>query len=564
MKYLSLFSGVEAATLAWEPLGWEPMAFCEIEPFPSAVLAERWPDIPNLGDVTAVDWEQWLADNSRPDVIVAGSPCQAFSVAGNRLSLEDARGNLSLFTAELVRLINPRVFLWENVPGALSTKDNAFGCFVGELVGAGEPLRPSGKRWTNAGLVSGPEARLAWRVFDAQYFGVPQRRRRLFAARCPRDGTDPAEVLLERESLFGDPAPRREERTRPAGSPARGSRGGGFIANTANTLAARGTTGGAWPGVEDAAGGQIVADAEAGHLIADDTTIMACAHYNAEIATDLCTTLSARQYKDPPIAFTCKDSGQDASEDQSPTLRSMNEIDGNANAGGQVAIGFYSTGGTHGVSAVDDGSPAVKVGSGLEIPSPPAVCCVFTSDGETADPIGANEQKTYTNEGGHNFRMHNVVGEPLALASRTRDGEKNLEWQEDIAYSLNNPGEGGRSDERMVLAPDDDPVAGFRPGQSATSRNVSYEEDMAPTLEGGGGGNNRPALQAGMAVRRLTPIECERLQGMPDNHTRVAWRGKEWEDCPDGPRYKAIGNSMAVPVINWLGRQIESALGEEG
>lgn len=187
---------------------------------------------------------------------------------------------------------------------------------------------------------------------------------------------------------------------------------------------------------------------------------------------------------------------------------------------------------------------------------------IFTSDGETADPVGANEARTYTNEGAHNFRMHNVVGEPLSLASRTRDGEKNIEWQEGVAHALTNPGDGGRRDAGMVLAPEEEPVAGFKTGQSVRGT-FAYSEEQSPTLEGGGGGNNKPALHYGMAVRRLTPTECERLQGMPDGHTLVPWRGKAAEDCPDGPRYKAIGNSMAVPVMRWIGRRIATVLEEE-
>lgn len=359
IRYLSLFSGIEAASVAWDGLGWEPMAFAEFEKFPSAVLAARFPGVPNLGDITAVDWAAWLADNGRPDVIVAGSPCQSFSVAGKRRSLEDARGNLALFTAELVRFLEPRVLLWENVPGVLNTKDNAFGCLLGELVGAGEALRPSGKRWTNAGVVSGPERRLAWRVLDAQFFGVAQRRRRVFVVACPPDGPDPAAILLESEGVRRDSPPSREPREGAAGSTQAGAGGGCDVAHA----------------------------------------VMASGCANAEVTDG---------------SF-------------SPTL-----------------------------TCLHDGPPIV-----------------------------------------------------MAPAFSRRPGQQIANRQDDTCYALTT-GEPPR------------------------------------VLEG--------------AVRRLTPTECERIQGFPDGWTAIPWRGKTADECPDGPRYKTLGNSMAVPVMRWIGARIDAEL----
>ena len=363
-KYLSLFSGVEAASVAWEPLGWEPMAFAEIEPFPSAVLAERFPSVPNLGDVTAVDWEAWKAQNGSPDVIVAGSPCQAFSVAGKRLSLEDARGNLSLFTAELVRYLNPRVFIWENVPGALSTRDNAFGCLLGDLVGADAPIEPSGKRWTGAGMVAGPERVAAWRILDAQYFGVAQRRRRIFLVACPCDGPDPAEILFELESVRRDTAPSREPREGATTEPESGFRVG-------------------------------------------------C----------------------EPIAF---DGYNQTLSATAQTIRA-DKCDGD------------------------------HIGMVLE----------------------------------HGYRSSSLE----VLASGAANAEQTV---------------------------------GFSP--------------TLTTLHDG------PPIVATSAVRRLVCVEVERLQGFPDNWTAIPWRGKPAEECPDSHRYKAMGNSMAVPVMRWLGSRIDAVL----
>ena len=222
MRYISLFSGIESASAAWEPMGWAPVCFSEIEPFPRAVLSHRFPDVPLHGDMTGVDWHQY---QNQADVVVAGAPCQAFSVAGARQSLDDDRGNLTLATIEAINAIRPEFFLFENVPGILSTKDNAFGCFLAGLVGADAPLQPPGRcRWTDAGLVSGPDRRVAWRILDAQHFGVPQRRRRVFVVGCPRTGADPAEILFEPKSLNRDVKPSRKVWAKPAAPTLPGSK----------------------------------------------------------------------------------------------------------------------------------------------------------------------------------------------------------------------------------------------------------------------------------------------------------------------------------------------------
>ena len=220
MKYLSVCSGIEAASVAWHGLGWEPLAFSEIEAFPRKVLAYHYPDVPLHGDFTVLKNQPWIKD---ADLLVGGTPCQAFSVAGLRQSLADDRGNLTL---EFVRLANAIddlrhdgrkcTIVWENVPGVLSVKDNAFGCFLAALVGNDSPLIPTGGKWTNAGMVVGPQRSAAWRVLDAQYFGVAQRRRRVFVVASSRDGFDPAEVLFEREGVRRDSAPRREAGERVA------------------------------------------------------------------------------------------------------------------------------------------------------------------------------------------------------------------------------------------------------------------------------------------------------------------------------------------------------------
>ena len=222
MRYGSVCSGIEAATVAWEPLGWQAAWFAEIDTFPAAVLQHHYPDVPNLGDMTTLPQRILSGEVEAPDVLVGGTPCQAFSVAGLRASMQDARGQLTITFLEIANAIDtvraihgkqPCIIVWENVPGALSTKDNAFGCFLGGIVGESEDLQPTGRKWTNAGLVHGPERQAAWRILDAQFFGVPQRRRRIFLVSSARTDIDCAKILFEQKSVLGNLAPRKPATT---------------------------------------------------------------------------------------------------------------------------------------------------------------------------------------------------------------------------------------------------------------------------------------------------------------------------------------------------------------
>ena len=216
ITYGSICSGIEAATVAWHPLGWRAEWFAEIEPFPSAVLAHRWPEVTNHGDMTKLARQVLAGSIAAPDVLVGGTPCQAFSVAGMRAGLDDPRGQLTIKYVELadaVDHVRPAgdecVIVWENVPGVLSDKGNAFGCFLGALVGESDALQPAGGKWTDAGCVYGPRRSAAWRVLDAQYFGLAQRRRRVFVVASARAGFDPAAVLFEFEGARRDWPPGR-------------------------------------------------------------------------------------------------------------------------------------------------------------------------------------------------------------------------------------------------------------------------------------------------------------------------------------------------------------------
>lgn len=452
MKYGSVCSGIEAASKAWEPLGWKPAWFSEIEPFPSAVLANHWPEVTNLGDMTKIADAVRAGDVEAPDVLVGGTPCQAFSIAGLREGLSDDRGQLTLSYVELANAIDAKrrergepeaIIVWENVPGVLSSKDNAFGCFLAGLAGESSELQPAGGKWTHAGCVSGPERVIAWRVLDAQFFGVAQRRRRVFVVASARKGFDPSAVLFELDSVRRDSAPRRETQKAVAALTARGVGTCGADDNQAQAGHLIAFGGGNTAGHIDVA---TACTAHGIRLDFDTETFAVHGTQDPDTNCELAHTLGRNNGQENDcIAFSYKDNGADATSELSPTIRAGNHDKSHANSG-----------------------------------QPPA-----------------------------------------------------------IAYA-------------------------FKAGQGAKAGGIGYAEEQSPTLTSASSGTNlAPAVMHGEAVRRLTPIECERLQGFPDNHTLIGWRGKDADECPDGPRYKAIGNSMAVPVMRWIGERIAAALPAE-
>lgn len=426
ITYGSVCSGIEAATVAWHVLAWKAAWYAEIEPFPCAVLAHHYPDTPNHGDMTRLAAMTLSGKIPAPEVLVGGTPCQAFSVAGMREGLADPRGALTIKYVELFDAIDhvrtmrgepEAVCTWENVPGVLSDKGNAFGCFLGALVGESEELQPPGGKWKDAGCVYGPTRTVAWRVLDAQYFGLAQRRRRVFVVASARAGFDPLEVLFEREGLRRDTPPRRGE--------------GQYVACT---LDAR-TEGGGFPGTDGATGGHVVAPPA--------------------------WPLSVHGTQDPDVRYG-----------QAHTL-------------------------------------------------------------------------------GRNNGMENAV---LAFAANSRS-EVRLEGGDGQVVGTLSTG-GGKPGQGQ-------PCIAFQPGNLSRGAGSQPSLEVFPTLKsdhGRGSSDQAPHVSIESGVRRLTPCECERLQGFPDDYTLTPYRGKPARDCPDGPRYKAIGNSKAVPVVRWIGQRIQQQL----
>jgi len=389
MNYLSVCSGIEAATVAWHDMGWKAVGYSEIEKFPSEVLHHHYPDVINFGDMTK--YKDWNINES-VELLVGGTPCQSFSVAGLRKGLEDPRGNLALTYVGILDKFRPKWCVWENVPGVLSSgKGRDFGSFLGALVELGYGF--------------------AYRVLDAQYFGVAQRRRRVFVVGYLGDWKPAAKVLFESESLRRD--------------------------------------------------------------------IKKSKIKGQEIAG----TITARF-----------GNSRNNHEELAPTLTS-----------------------SYGKSSGQDMQP------GLIQP-------VYSSEKSATLTSSA---AGFSRPGGSSTSHENYVAYALQGAGATSQNANGDGYKKEQSFTLN------RTDIHGVATP-----------ISWDSELNPNENKMGTLMRGGQGGRTDGVMQNNMSVRRLTPIECERLQGFPDGYTNIK------ENCPDGPRYKSLGNSMAVPVMRWIGQRI--------
>jgi len=624
VRYLSVCSGIEAATVAWHPLGWEPAAFSEIEAFPRAVLTHHYPTVPLHGDFTTIEGHEYGAI----DVLVGGTPCQDFSVAGLRAGIAGDRGNLTLEFLRLAARTKPRWIVWENVPGVLSSDDGrALGAFLGGLAELGYGF--------------------AYRVLDAQYFNLAQRRARVFVVAHLGDWRRAAAVLFERESLLGNPPPRREAGKVAPTIPSRGTAGGGLgtdfdcdgglIANTlsaargaacanaadletyipvledgqvAPTLVANGNrTGGNRPpgtdgdtvtalipvvaGTLDSEGYRALGQqAATGRLI---PLAMTSGQANAPIFdNDLCPALTCL-HEAPIVTHSLRAEGFDASED------------GTGRGTPLVPVSFeWQRGATQNLEMLENLSPA------LIKSQTPAIAFSAKDHGADAGPISptlrsGGHDKSHANGGvmpavaysimpmnsGKDYKARetdvaqpimaggpvggnqggDVIAQPVAFVQNCRsevrlmggDGlivgalaaEPGAQQQAYVAFDLR-----GREGGAQFEGPHD--TANIRAASGGSSQSYvaqavgfdTYNQstgDINQTLQRGTETDQIGAIIASTAVRRLTPEECEALQGFPRGYTFVPYRGKP---AADGPRYKALGNSMAVPVMAWIGGRI--------
>jgi len=451
--------------VAWPD--WECAFVAEVEPFASAVLQHRYPAVPNLGDITQEDFCDRATSAGPIDVLIGGTPCQSFSIAGTRGGLDDPRGQLSLAFVEIVNRLRPRYVIWENVPGVLSSGGGRdFGAFIGALADVGY--------------------RLAYRILDAQYFGVAQRRKRVFVVGCTGDG-DPAEILALREGLSGDPAPCREEGE-----------------DLARPLAGR--TGGSRQDL-------------------DNDTYVTNQETFPCIDANMDRKWGSNQWVDRGQYVYGVDEEQNAAHEKSGCLKAREKGGGHERFVASVTGSFEQNSMTgRGTLGWKEGEEQVLRpvkgqsdhqmivtdmrgnGDGQVVPTLVGDHLNRPTDYTpmVADPLVAREGATYTHEGANNFRLRNCVIDEQQVTSKANRTQ---------------------------------PTEDHAPPLTQAGRHLCWPE-VAPTT-----------------IRRLTPRECERLQGFPDDWTLIPWtHGKP---AADTPRYKAIGNSMAVPVIRWIGERIE-------
>jgi DNA (cytosine-5)-methyltransferase 1 len=520
-RYGSVCSGIEAATAAWHHMGWEAAFFSEIEKFPCAVLQHHYPDVPLHGDFTTIKENEY----GKIDLLVGGTPCQSFSVAGLRGGLDDDRGNLALEFCRLAQREQPRWIVWENVPGVLSSNG---GRDFGSILGALEDLGYG----------------LAYRVLDAQYFGVAQRRRRVFVVGYLGDWRPAAAVLFERHSMSGHPAPSRQARQEAAGATATGTGSSGGNGRARPDLAGP-LTAGMHKGPR---GTEAV---ESGHVVAstfseDGTARTLTARYDSspcvDRGPDVVGTLRAHH---PGTAGVQSDT--DHIVVAQDTKAYVANIYGGNKRKDRPEGGFYVK--------EEPTSKTLDAASGLNPTCSQGGTIISTypintqlglrgpdvSNG-SRDGFGVGDETdpAYTLQANHAHGVAIDAAHAFKVRGGCEGGGKGYLGSDEVAFTIST-----HQDQHIFS----EPAIGF------DAYNNDVTGDVTKTIDTGQDYHHVPnVLQS--TVRRLTPVECERLQGFPDNFTAIPWGKKEAADCPDGPRYKALGNSMAVPVMRWIGERI--------
>lgn len=531
MKYASVCSGVEAASLAWIPLGWEAVWFSEIEPFPCAVLKDRFPEVSNLGDMTKIEGEKY---HGTVDLLVGGTPCQGFSVAGKQGGLDDPRSALCLAYCRLLETMRPRWFVWENVPGVFSTNGGAdFWEFIRKIDALGYSC--------------------AWRVLDAQYVrvdgyprAVPQRRRRVFVVgHSSGDWRYPASVLFEPGCLSWDTPPRRVkgEGVAPDAKGSIRETGAGVATDAKDSI--RKTGSGVFRNGNDYVE-TLKANCDCDRM--PDKGKLPCVicragdMANSETGMEVGTTLLARQYKSPPFVCT-HETGQGYWQDGyiAGTLRAEGE-NRPSRPLNIICAGFSGGQGENagGIGYQEEVAPTIRSSESGSNQVPDILC----QYGDVAGALTARYDSSPCAD-----RGANIVYENHAQDSRVKPcGE--------CSPQINaKAGTGGGN---LPIVQECFPINSMIIGKNVKvgdrqTTGIGNNGDPLPTISSA----HHHAVAMRHAVRRLLPVECERLMGFPDNWTRIPWRGKPEEQCPDSPRYKACGNSMCVNVMRWIGMRIE-------
>ena len=597
MRYLSAFSGIEAATAAWHGLGWHPVGFMEIEKFPCKVLAHHYPSIPNFGDITKVT-EAQIKALGHVDVFVFGSPCQDLSVAGKRKGLEGERSGLFFDAMRIIGWLRKhcglRWAVWENVPGAFSSNKGAdFAVVVDALSGdAGTAAPPKG--WGTEGAALGPEALVEWATLDAQWFGVAQRRRRVFAVADFGDWSSRPPILLERDSMRGDTAPSRESGESVARGIEIGPSGGCFT-DVNPTLDTRCKDGPIRNQLSGAVACQSVRvstlcmpHGQGGTEISDDgAPPLSCNSEAPSVAQcfggDVARTLSARY-----DLSLCVDRGADVvfAPEVAGTMKSCAKSGGWSNSVDHAAAGymvpvlpFDTTQITRAASRSNPktGDPCHTLAAGAHAPVIALSVALRGREGGATAELGGEVAGALRASSGGGDKAHVLAFSskdfgvdatndlsPTLRAIGHGESHANGGGQMAVCYTLQHA-QIGRKDEAgpqgkgwqadVAFTQDSRSCAdvvcyGFN--SNAQVDQLRLTDGLSETLTCS---QNSAALLPTMQVRRLTPLECERLQGFPGNYTLLP--GVK----ADGPRYKALGNSMAVPVMRWIGLQIHLAMG---
>ena len=528
LRLISLFAGIEGFGLGFQQAGCEVVAQVEIDGFCGSLLTKHHPEVPRFGDIRGVKG----SDLPPADIVAGGVPCQDFSVAGRRAGLAGARSGLFFEFARLVTERRPRWLVFENVPGLLSSPPGHggedFATVLGELTGF-YPGVPAGG-WRNSGICVGPRYGVAWRVLDAEYFGLAQRRERVFIVGHSGGVARAVQVLFEPESCDGDSPPSREKGTQVAALAANGvgtcgaddnqAQAGHLIAvsEVAHTLTARHNSGedGSGRGIpliayQDLGGKVYLADhahtlranANRNYQLVTGTAPSASLPMSSRIATgDVMPTLT-RGGSEGPLALVVFDPTQITSPGNYSSPKPggpCHPLAAGAEPPMVISVGKGS-GPTYadGLAAPITGRHA-DPGCVAVLPiSEVGKRCGSRADERDGLGVGDEGDPMFTLQAG---AQHGV----MAFTERTRADGRNVECQEDLAYALTNPGDGGRPSSRCIA------------GESF--------------------------------VRRLTPRECERLQGFPDDYTLLD------ENTKDSPRYRALGNAVAVPVVKWIAERL--------
>lgn len=534
LRFLSVCSGIEAASVAWEQLGWKAAGFAEIEPFPAAVLKHRYPNVPNYGDLNG--HEQWPLAAGDVDIIVGGPPCQAFSVAGLREGMADPRGNLSLVYFQLVNRLRPKWIVYENVPGLLSARGGQdFSSLLSALAECGYGF--------------------AYRMLDAANFGLAQRRKRIFIVGCRTgDWRHPTAVLFDGPSSFGNPKAGKkagEGVASPAGtgvgSASRiqlpfGTRGNPNVANCLETTS---------HDYSRADGFNMVVDhvprnderSEALPVIADRASFNQGenALYDPFIGhTDTCPTLVSKgpHAVQPPIAFKVRGGGE-------YTGTKGGEVRPNER-GGTGMLHYEDK--TFTVAATQDQFVATPV-QPIPINTMAALRDQSAEQNRQTFGVGQPGDSMFTITKAH----HHAVGVQQQLLYENHAQDSRVTGPHDLAPTV--AAKFGTGGGNVPLVQGAGAVT-FQPGNLRLDAGADPSTEATTTLKASMG-DQMPHIATPMAVRRLLPSECEALQGFPRDWTKIPWRGKPADLCPDGPRYKAIGNSMATNCMAWIGKRIQ-------